>query len=381
MKKFTILMILLFASTNSFAEWVYQTTGQFYTQYVNKSVTKIDDRVQIWYLRDFKVPQNIDEHIGLSTIGHTEFNCTDKTMKSLDMSVFEENMGKGRIVFSFDNYDNIVAKTSVQPNSFDDFLFNFSCNNVSNINNTNPITAIKPSSDWSVLSDNSEYTSYINYPSIRKDNNNVTMWTLIDYKTPQYSNDSEGNIKYSSMKLHYEIQCKQEIIKLLDYSANVGNSGYGDVVMLKNLSDESPIPITPSSRGESLYKIACSEKILPKNWTWVSETMDKKYTAYVDLKTIHKNGNKSKMWTLYDFNMPQRISNKLYLSVRDIREYDCHDKTMKELEFSYLSGNMGMGEIVYMDNSKDEVNSEITPESIGESFFNIACSKIKKTKK
>jgi hypothetical protein len=67
--------------------------------------------------------------------------------------------------------------------------------------------------------------------------------------------------------------------------------------------------------------------------------------------------------------------------VRDIREYDCHDKTMKELEFSYLSGNMGMGEIVYMDNSKDEVNSEITPESIGESFFNIACSKIKKTKK
>jgi hypothetical protein len=183
------------------------------------------------------------------------------------------------------------------------------------------------------------------------------------------------------MKLHYEIQCKQEIIKLLDYSANVGNSGYGDVVMLKNLSDESPIPITPSSRGESLYKIACSEKILPKNWTWVSETMDKKYTAYVDLKTIHKNGNKSKMWTLYDFNMPQRISNKLYLSVRDIREYDCHDKTMKELEFSYLSGNMGMGEIVYMDNSKDEVNSEITPESIGESFFNIACSKIKKTKK
>lgn len=376
MKKLTILMILLFISTNSFAEWIYQTTGITYTQYVNKSVTKIDDKVQIWYLRDFKIPQNIDEHIGLSTIGHTEFNCTDKTMKSLDMSVFEDNMGKGRIVFSFDNYDNIVAKTSVHPNSFDEFLFKFACNNESDI--------IKPSSDWSVFSENNEYTSYINYPSIRKDNpNNVKMWTLIDYKAPQYSNENEGHIKYSSMKLHYEIQCKEETIKLLDLSAHTGNSGYGDVVMSQNHNDDTPIPITPSSRGESLFKIGCTEKIIPKNWTLVSETMDKKYTAYVDLQTIRKNGNKSKMWTLYDFNAPQleRTSNKMYLSVRDIHEYDCHDKTMKELEFSYLSGNMGIGEIVYMNNSKDEVSNEIAPESIGESFFNIACSKTPKKNK
>ena len=100
-------------------------------------------------------------------------------------------------------------------------------------------------------------------------------------------------------------------------------------------------------------------------------------TVYVDYGSIKKKGHKVKMWRLYDFKTVQIFAedNTRYLSDMRRYEYDCEEERHQQLDIYWYSGNMRSGDIVYSSNNiKDEAIS-ILPESIGETLFNIACSK------
>jgi hypothetical protein len=118
-------------------------------------------------------------------------------------------------------------------------------------------------------------------------------------------------------------------------------------------------------------------------WTWVGGTEygDYGFEVYVDLETIHKKGNKAKMWRMYSYNTQQTMEDKnnKYWSSRGINEFDCIEETSKTLAFSYLSEKMGSGQEIYYANITTDKAEEvhIAPGTIVKTLFNIACGKRK----
>ena len=62
------------------------------------------------------------------------------------------------------------------------------------------------------------------------------------------------------------------------------------------------------------------------NWTKVAES-ENKLEIYIDLRTVHKDGNNRKVWQLTNYPTPQFANGQELLSIRARYEFDCkHDK-------------------------------------------------------
>jgi len=110
-------------------------------------------------------------------------------------------------------------------------------------------------------------------------------------------------------------------------------------------------------------------------WTKLGKTEDGTYTHYVDFSTIRNNGTRVKMWSLNDYTNIQTFAGYSFLSVTNLREYDCHDGQIRLLYYSWHSLNMGSGDVVYVANRTQDW-SPVTPDSIGETQWKIACGKM-----
>ena len=110
-------------------------------------------------------------------------------------------------------------------------------------------------------------------------------------------------------------------------------------------------------------------------WTEVGGNNAAGQTSYIDLGTIKRKGHKVKVWSLNDYKTVQESEGSRYLSSMSRYEYDCEEETIRLLDFLWYSGNMKQGEIVVSSsNIKMEARS-VTPGSIDETFFKIACGK------
>ena len=108
-------------------------------------------------------------------------------------------------------------------------------------------------------------------------------------------------------------------------------------------------------------------------WTRVSGDNDS--TAYADLATIRKAGNKVKMWGLLDYKVVQTGIDKRYLSISNQHEYDCKEETSRMLTFNEYSKKMGQGEVVYSLGNVHAEFEPITPGSLMATLFKVACGK------
>ena len=108
-------------------------------------------------------------------------------------------------------------------------------------------------------------------------------------------------------------------------------------------------------------------------WTEVDGNGD--FTAYADRSTIRKSGNRVKMWDLTDFKVVKTVQGKSRLSGASQQEYDCKEETIKVLTFIWYSKNMGVGEVVYSSGTMHEEPIPMSPSSIGEALFKVACGK------
>ena len=115
-------------------------------------------------------------------------------------------------------------------------------------------------------------------------------------------------------------------------------------------------------------------------WTAVTKSSDNNITSYVDLQSIRKKGSKVKIWDLTDLKTAQAFNNVSYLSSVSHYEYDCSEETQQLLDFYAYSENMGLGETVNVQNNIKDEATTIKPGSIGETTFNVACSKKTKEK-
>lgn len=77
-------------------------------------------------------------------------------------------------------------------------------------------------------------------------------------------------------------------------------------------------------------------------WTKVGESsLNGGYTAYADVASIQKAGDRAKMWALFDYQTVQKTSGVEYLSERIRREYDCKQKQMRKLAYKFFQLEYG----------------------------------------
>lgn len=111
--------------------------------------------------------------------------------------------------------------------------------------------------EWKKLIDSPTFGGLIVYvepTSVRIDKGSglVKMWILYDYKTGQ-----EGYpVRYLSMKIQRQYDCKQERSRMLAQSFFGGNMDKGDVISTESTA-ETWIPVGSGSIGQSLWGLAC----------------------------------------------------------------------------------------------------------------------------
>ena len=105
--------------------------------------------------------------------------------------------------------------------------------------------------EWTLVYDGKSFSTYINHSFTRKNGDTVKIWTLDNFKTPQYG--------WLSSKAQHEFDCNEERVRLLAFIHTTDSMGSGDVI-----STETQIgdwqPIAPDTINEELWKIACDKQ-------------------------------------------------------------------------------------------------------------------------
>jgi hypothetical protein len=77
------------------------------------------------------------------------------------------------------------------------------------------------------------------------------------------------------------------------------------------------------------------------------EANNGKWALYVDEQDVQKEGQRVRLWTLYDLPTAQlTIKEKEIRSIRDRIEFDCEKSTYSSITSSYSEGPMGTGQVV-----------------------------------
>lgn len=110
---------------------------------------------------------------------------------------------------------------------------------------------------------------------------------------------------------------------------------------------------------------------------WTIVTGDDNTSAYADLSTIRKSGDKVKMWGLIDLKVAKtsKADGTRFLSSVSQNEYDCKEETSRVLSFNWYLKNMGVGEVVYSSGNAHAEFEPRPPGSIDNMLFKVACGK------
>lgn len=119
MKKLLLTTLLTLISTSAMAGWVLidgNNNGDLYADV--KSIRKVGNKVKMWTLVDFKVPQDVRGHESyLSFVVYDEYDCVDATTKTLSANFYSENMQKGSVVHSSNYAVGERTNDPVAPNT------------------------------------------------------------------------------------------------------------------------------------------------------------------------------------------------------------------------------------------------------------------------
>ncbi len=94
---------------------------------------------------------------------------------------------------------------------------------------------------------------------------------------------------------------------------------------------------------------------------------------YIDLTSIHKNGNFVKVWTLIDIKK-QEIQERGIYSLKMQTEFNCKDETFRILNSIAYSDSMGLSSPIASDSQgkENETFNTVEPHAMAQKLFNIA---------
>jgi hypothetical protein len=130
MKKILLALMLTLTCTSVKAEWILvgeNGNGDF-TLYVDfTGRRRVNDRVKMWHLLDYKTIQVLDGDKLLSSKVQNEYDCKEEQMRVLAFTWFSENLGRGRVA----SYDSSPGKWEpIQPESFGWTLWEIACGKI-----------------------------------------------------------------------------------------------------------------------------------------------------------------------------------------------------------------------------------------------------------
>ena len=109
-------------------------------------------------------------------------------------------------------------------------------------------------------------------------------------------------------------------------------------------------------------------------WVLVSGDDEAGLKVYVDPATLRRNGSLAKMWQLYDYKTVQTVAGDSLLSMKRFNEYDCTEERTRMLGYTWFSGNMGNGNVVY--STTEQLPWElVVPRTINRTLWKVACDK------
>ena len=109
-------------------------------------------------------------------------------------------------------------------------------------------------------------------------------------------------------------------------------------------------------------------------WTKVAVSDDGDQTSYIDNTNIKRKGNKVKVWHLLDYKTTKILAdNTEYLSAVYHVEYDCEEKTERQLDTMAYSGNMRSVKLLLLFDALEEEATSIIPDTSSAGIFKKVC--------
>ena len=120
--------------------------------------------------------------------------------------------------------------------------------------------------------------------------------------------------------------------------------------------------------------LVLSNGIVYAEWLLTSGNDESGLKVYIDPDSIRRKGNLAKMWQLYDYQTVQTVAGDSLLSIKRFNEYDCTGELTRMLGYTWFSGNMGSGKVVY---STPEVQpwESVGSRTINHTLWKVACDK------
>jgi hypothetical protein len=99
-------------------------------------------------------------------------------------------------------------------------------------------------------------------------------------------------------------------------------------------------------------------------------------TLYVDHTTARKSGSRIQIFAITDLKEPNATARgRQYLSKKALLEFDCNQRTLKILQDTWYTRQMGQGEPVFQTEGKAQEPYPVQSDSLGELFWKGACGR------
>ena len=101
---------------------------------------------------------------------------------------------------------------------------------------------------------------------------------------------------------------------------------------------------------------------------------DDEMVSYLDATTITRSGREVRMWTIDDYRQTQTdIPNKPYRSVKSHWIFDCAKRVSDVMTALYYIDGMAQGESIHSGSVAERQWDKVTPGTVGELAFKVAC--------
>jgi hypothetical protein len=126
----------------------------------------------------------------------------------------------------------------------------------------------------------------------------------------------------------------------------------------------------------ALLSLSSQELYAAGDVEWVVLGRNENFRAYLDQRSVQKNGDFTRVYQLTDFVTAQWVDGGTVIgSIKALVEYDCTQPKARTLALEAYSEQMGEGRLVANERNPDAEWEDAAPGGTGESVWRLVCGK------
>lgn len=228
--------------------------------------------------------------------------------------------------------------------------------------------------EWTRIGGDDGADIYVDLETFRRNGEKVKLWYLQNFKTP----NGITEITRLSDKSQWELDCKEDQIKLLAYIEYAGRNGTGIVVLSAYKVANTWQPSIPNTIGELLFNAGCLTPIGANKWTYIKPSearaaSDLTVNSYLDYSSSKKRGDIVSIWLLQDGRSENPELASKNFSMKSQREFNCKKGESRIVNLMFFPANMGVGKSSISSNEKPPSAWEKITGSTDQDIFKIVC--------